>query len=1046
MNPIRHSLKLLLISPIMLMSLCCQRIDPDLTGKTLIPEVDYQTLTNSFLQPPNSARPGVYWYFMDGNLSKEEMTADLESMKEVGIGHVLFLEVNVGVPQGPVKFLSEEWQESFTHGVKECERLGIELTLGSGPGWTGSGGPWVKMEESMQHLVASKLDVTGPGKLEQKLEVPEGRNPFFGLGQFTPELKQRWQDYYQDVTVIAFPTPENSDRITDSDEKALYYRPPFSSQEGVKQYIPEPIVNAENFGGNEAGIPTSAIVNITEFMQSDGTLSWEIPEGSWTIMRFGRRNNGAITRPAPMPGLGFESDKMSANAMKHHLETFMIPLIEKIQPDSTKAGGWKMIHMDSWEMGAQNWTDDFRRKFEELKGYDPLPYLPVYTGIIVGNVEESERFLWDLRMVSQELILKNHVEYFKSFGRKYGMGLSIEPYDMNPNTDLDLGSYADIPMCEFWNKGFGFSTGFSTFEGTSIANLYGRPVVAAEAFTSHLVAWQSYPGSIKNQTDWAFCSGINRLVFHTFAHKAIGEQYRPGMTMGPYGVHWDRGQTWWEMSGAYHSYLARSQVMLQHGKGVADVLYLIPEGAPHVFLPPASAVDGNQYLEELTGFEFDAATDQIVATHSEPDREVLPDRKGYNFDGCSPRILLDRASVRDGKIVFDGGASYHLLVLPKVRSMTPELISKIESLVEQGATIVGNPVDQSPGLTNYPACDQEVKSISEKLWGGFEIPAKESEIAYGKGSILWGGAYSNPDGEELYPNYQTTARYLTSQGVHPDFKADGTVRYIHRQMSNRDLYFVSNRTGKQISVDCEFRVKGGYPELWTPINGEIRALPEYTETEGTINVPLQFEAYEGYIIVFDEKNRIGTEKGNQNFYPKSKVATLEGAWDVSFDPKWGGPEKVKFDQLEDWITRPEEGIKYYSGKAVYHKTFDFKQEGKAERLFLDLGKVNNMAWVKLNGKDLGIVWTTPWQVEVTDVVKEKNNTLEIEVVNLWANRLIGDEAYADDGIKDGQWPDWVLNNEARPSQRYTFASWKHYTKDSPLISSGLLGPVTILSQ
>ncbi len=763
-------------------------------------------------------------------------------------------------------------------------------------------------------------------------------------------------------------------------------------------------------------------------------------------MRFGRRNNGAITRPAPMPGLGFECDKMSSEAMKHHLETFMIPLIEKIQPDSTKAGGWKMIHIDSWEMGAQNWTDDFRSKFEELKGYDPLPYLPVYMGMIVGNVEESERFLWDLRMVSQELILKNHVAYFKSFGRKYGMGLSIEPYDMNPNTDLDLGSYADVPMCEFWNKGFGFSTGFSTFEGTSIANLYGRPVVAAESFTSHLVAWKSYPGSIKNQTDWAFCSGINRLVFHTFAHKALGEEFRPGMTMGPYGVHWDRGQTWWEMSGAYHSYLARSQAMLQQGKGVADVLYLIPEGAPHVFLPPASAVDGNQYLKENIEFEFDAATDQIIASQSENAREMMPDRKGYNFDGCSPRILLERARVKDGKIVFDGGASYHLMVLPIVRSMTPELISKIASLVEQGATIIGNPVDQSPGLANYPACDQEVKSMSEKLWGGLEIPAQASEVSYGKGTVLWGGDYSNPDGDELYPNYQTTASYLKSQGVQPDFKADGVIRFIHKQMSNRDLYFVSNRTGGQTKVDCEFRVSGGSPELWNPMNGEIRALPDYTYKEGIIHIPLKFEAYEGYFIVFDKNSRIEESKAAQNFYPKSKIATLEGSWDVSFDPVWGGPEKVRFDQLEDWVNRPEAGIKYYSGKAVYHKTFDCEQAGKAEKLFLSLGQVNNMARVKLNGKDLGIVWTIPWQVDISTAVKEKDNTLDIEVVNLWANRLIGDESLVDDGIKNGKWPEWVLKNQARPSQRYTFTSWRHYSKDSPLQSSGLLGPVTIWEQ
>ncbi|MCP4311339.1 MAG: glycosyl hydrolase [Bacteroidetes bacterium] len=1003
----------------------------------------YNALKSSFQNPPNSAKPGVYWYFMDGNQDKHEMTADLESMKEVGIEHVLFLEVNVGVPQGPVKFLSEEWQENFVHAVKECERLGIVLTLGSGPGWTGSGGPWVKMEESMQHLVATKAEVSGPAQVSKVLEVPEGRNPFFGLGGFTPELRERWEGYYQDVAVLAFPLIENESVIADSDEKALYYRPPYSSREGVIQYFPEPALLAENFKGDARGITAKDIIDITEYMDEDGTLNWEVPDGEWTIMRFGRRNNGAITRPAPMPGLGFEADKMSADAMKHHLEHFMIPLIEKVQPDSTKQGGWKMIHMDSWEMGAQNWTDDFREKFEALRGYDPLPFLPVYTGMIVGDVEKSERFLWDLRMVSQELIMKNHVQYFKDFGRKYGMGLSIEPYDMNPNTDLDLGSYADVPMCEFWNKGFGFSTGFSTFEGTSIANLYGRPVVAAEAFTSHLVAWKSYPGSIKNQNDWAFCSGINRLVYHTFAHKSIGEQYRPGMTMGPYGVHWDRGQTWWEMSDAYHKYVARSQAMLQEGTGVADVLYLIGEGAPHVFLPPASAVEGNEYLDGYKSFDFDAETDQIIASNSKNAKEFMPDRKGYNFDGCSPRILMNRASVKDGKVVFEGGASYEILVLPQINSMTPELLEKIESLILQGATVIGHPALQSPGLANYPACDGEVKALSEKMWDGFEIPSQETEIVYGKGKILWGGDYSKTDGDEIYPNYQTTASYLRSIGVHPDFTADGTVRYIHKKMPGTDLYFISNRTNAKTEVNCEFRAGRGVPELWNPMNGEIRALPEYTIKEGIVSIPLLFDEYEAYAIVFSDRKQASADKGDKNFYPQKTVSTIDGSWDVAFDPAWGGPEIVTFDQLEDWINRPEEGIKYYSGKATYTKSFDCEQAGKGEKLFLNLGKVNIMARVMLNGKDLGIAWTKPMQLEITEAVQEKNNKLEIEVVNLWGNRLIGDEAFEDDGIKGRQWPDWVLNGEARPGKRHTFTSYRHYTKDSPLQSSGLLGPVTI---
>ncbi len=332
------------------------------------------------------------------------------------------------------------------------------------------------------------------------------------------------------------------------------------------------------------------------------------------------------------------------------------------------------------------------------------------------------------------------------------------------------------------------------------------------------------------------------------------------------------------------------------------------------------------------------------------------------------------------------------------------------------------------------------------MWGSLEAPSQESEITYGKGKILWGGNYSSSDGDELYPNYETTAKYLKSIGIKPDFMADGTVRYIHKKMPDKDLFFVSNRTNNKTQLSCEFRVEGKYPQLWNPMNGEIRSLPEFEEKDGITSIPLQFDEYESYFIVFDKDKGQHVKSDKKNFKQTSKVLTLEGAWDVAFDTKWGGPAKVKFDQLEDWINRSEEGIKYYSGTAIYYKEFDCEQAGKADKLFLNLGKVNNMARVKLNGKDLGIVWTTPLQVDISDAILSKNNKLEIEVVNLWPNRLIGDEAFEDDGIKDNKWPDWVLNNEPRPSKRFTFTSWKHYSKDSPLLSSGLLGPVTILKQ
>ena len=280
----------------------------------------------------------------------------------------------------------------------------------------------------------------------------------------------------------------------------------------------------------------------------------------------------------------------------------------------------------------------------------------------------------------------------KKYGHKQGLSLSIEPYDMNPAGDLDLGALADVPMGEFWDLG-GFDTSYTCFEASSIAHTMGRPIVSAESFTGG--GLDAYPWSLKNQGDWAFCVGINRFVFHTWAHQALGDAYKPGMTMGPYGVHWHRNQTWWPMVSAYHRYLTRCSQLLRQGVTVSDVLYLTPEGTPHVFLPPPSALEGSG---------------------------PLADKKGYGFDGCSPKILMARAAVKDGLIVFPGGTSYRLMVLPQVETMTPALLAKIRDLVKAGATVVGTPPLKSPSLSGYPACDGEVQALAKDLWGSMDAP------------------------------------------------------------------------------------------------------------------------------------------------------------------------------------------------------------------------------------------------------------------------------------------------------------------------------------
>jgi hypothetical protein len=980
------------------------------TGNAQTPDASIEKIKAGFANPPDEARPGVYWYFMDGNLSKQGITADLESMKRAGIGTVLFLEVNIGLPRGSIDFLSTEWRKLFAHAVHECERLGIEMVLGIGPGWSGSGGPWVKASESMQHLVTSRVTITGGQDQKIKLPLPLPKRPFFGEEVFTEELKQKWQDFYEDVMVLAFPAMDFAETLTDADEKALYYRPPYTSQPGVKQFFHTS--HTYKTAPPSSVIQKEKIIDLTKNLHKDGTLYWNAPRGKWTIMRFGRRNNGAITRPAPLPGLGFEADKLDTTALNHHLANFTDKLLADIGIKNKNAkGGLKTLHIDSWEMGAQNWTAQFQNEFIKRRGYDPLPFFPAYAGLIVQSREISERFLWDIRQTVQEMVLDYHVLHLKKYSRRKGLNVSIEPYDMNPTADLALGAPADIPMGEFWANTF--NSAFSCVEAASIGHITGAKLIGAESFTS-VGGYTLYPGSMKNQGDWAFACGINKFLYHTYAHQPFSDTLKPGMTMGPYGVQWNRNQTWWPMVSAYHQYISRCQFMLRQGQPVADILYLTPEGAPHVFRAPASAYTGT---------------------------DTMPDRKGYNFDGCAPGELY-RASVKNNKIVFPGGASYELLVLPSSETMTPALLKKIRSLVKAGATVVGSAPKRSPSLSGYPFCDKEVQSLVQEIWGSANPPAKQTIRVYGKGQIVSGGEI-NTRIDNLYPDYTITAAILASKKIKKDFEADSTIRYTHRQSADWDIYFVSNRKDQFIKTDCIFRTSKGIPMLWDPVSGHTSYLSAFSSTDGQTRIPLQFHAYQSFFIVFGKNKTEGLP--GKNFSELTTAKIIDGPWQLSFDTAWGGPANMIFDTLQDWTQRPENGIKYYSGIARYSKTFDFtdKKSSSGSRFFLNLGEVKNMARIKLNGVDLGILWTAPWTIEISALLKEKNNYLQIEIANLWPNRLIGDASLPDDGIKDGHWPHWLLNHQPRTSARYSFTTDQFYKKDAPLLKSGLIGPVSI---
>jgi hypothetical protein len=983
-------------------------------------------LLAGFENPPVAARPWVYWFIMDGNLSREGITADLEAMQRAGIGGVILMEVDAGVPRGPVKFMSPEWQELFRHAVRETQRLGLQMTLNAGPGWTGSGGPWVKPEQSMQHLVASETNVAGPARFDAVLPRPVPRKPFFGEGALPPDLEKARKDFYRDAVVLAFPTPREKLTIGDIDEKAFYLRAPYSSQPGVRPrfVMPATYPNAPP----EAVIHRSQILDLTDNLSADGHLVWDVPNGNWTIMRFGRTSTGQNTRPAPMPGLGLESDKFDPKALDAHFTAFVETLLRGLDAPSKHGAGWTMLHIDSWEMSSQNWSGRFQEEFRHRRGYDPLDYLPVLSGHVVESPEISERFLWDLRQTAQELIVEKHALHLKELGRRHGFGLSIEPYDMNPCADLTLGGVADVPMCEFWAKGYGFNTEFSCLEAVSIAHTLGRPIVAAESFTSgDDERWQLYPGAMKSQTDWAFCTGINRLVIHRFQHQPWLDRV-PGMTMGSIGSHWERTQTWWDLAPAYHQYLARCQFMLRRGSPVADICYLVPEGAPQVFQPPKSATRG-----------------------------ILPDRLGYNFDGCAPEVLRDHAKMRGGRLTFPGNMSYRLLVLPDSDTATPALLRKIKRLVDDGATVVGYPPIKSPSLANYPECDAEVRRLASQIWGpdgaagpkarqplaapaGSALEAGWVERRVGKGRVVWSteGAQERAPRQATptnitvppYPDYRVTAELLARMNVSPDFESDFPLRYTHRRDGGMDIYLVANTTGQPVTATAWFRVAGKLAELWDPVSGERRRQTGLVEANEKTRISLSLQPYQSVFVVFGSANETLPEVV-QGAAQREGLLNLLGPWEVEFQPKRGAPDHLTLEKLVDWSQHADPGVRHFSGMATYRIRFLWNSESTSGRsvgkIFLDLGRVEVMAKVRLNGHDLGVVWTAPWQVEVTRALKPGTNELEIRVANLWPNRLIGDAGLPQE-------------------QRVTWTTWNPFTKNSPLLPSGLIGPVQLLTQ
>ena len=979
------------------------------------------TVQEGFQTPPDSIRVAVYWYWLDNNISKEGVVKDLEAMKRVGITRAFIGNQSTDDDsEMRVPLFSDEWWDITHTAMKTAADLDIELGMFNCPGWSQSGGPWVTPEQSMKYVEAHFQTVKGNGQ-EQQLSLPAVAEDRIIRIQAYPTVKGQSQSWTfqtregkatRQVFRLSKPFPVRSMKIegtgdswtplrflADGEELLAfdYDRHNHNPNTGFKPLAPyllalpaqtatsfelvmdEP--SDDSFTVTLSDIPVvdryadkslarmfqeplplwdyymwetpaesdatnlyvdpSALVDLTAQLK-DGKLVWKVPEGEWTVLTSYMESTGVPNSPAVPEGTGLEVDKMSKGYLAEHYDAFVGELLRRIPAQDRRT--WKVVVEDSYETGSQNWTDDMAEVFEQTYGYNPIPYLPVLQGVVVGSIDKSDRFLWDMRRLVADRVAYDYVGALRELAHKDGLETWLECYGHwgFPSEFLLYGGQSDQIAGEYWSEG---TLGdIENRAASSCGHIYGKNRIWAESCTAAGNPWSRYPRMMKQRVDRFFCEGINATLLHLYIQQADDRQ--PGKAAW-FGNEFNRNSSWYDGMGSFVTYLRRCNWMLQQGRYVADVAYFIGEDAP-----------------KMTGV-------------CDPE---LP--QGYSFDYINADVLKNHARVQNGKLVLDSGMEYRVLVLPKQETMRPEMLECIYDFEKQGLPVLGPLPQRSPSLQNYGEADARVKELAALM--------EPLTIADGVG----------------------LETVLNNLGVEPDFQygGDGSVSFLHRTLDKAgEIYFVANQEEEPVEVLPEFRVPDGLkPQLWDPLTGECRAWDGKS---------LKLEALQSLFVVFGKATL--PEAANP-----TEIVFVEKPWTVDFAPSAGNAGFTRtFETLSDWSQSTDPQVKYYSGHAVYKTQFSLPASSCVK---LDLGEVMVVADVKVNGQPAGGVWTFPYKLDISRLVKEGENTLEVTVYNNWRNRLIADEALPED-------------------KRGTWTNIQPWTASDELQTSGLLGPVSIMS-
>lgn len=1098
------------------------------------------SLEEAFLHPPPSARPWTWWHWIDGNVTRKGITRDLEAMARAGLGGVLIFNVKLGLPDGDVRFMTDEWLQMLDHAAAECDRLGLRLGIHNCDGWSQAGGPWITPELSMKTLTWSRTEVRGPSHFEGRLPRPPVPD--------SPLV----QDFYRDIAVLAYPTPAGGRvngpgsgvtargslpestlrRLFDGDwdtgarfalgsldrpESHLvvmsfdrevsarslvlrgiegYTLPQVIpgtlevSSDGVAfrkvatfevnwsfegsphhtisvafpevtgrvfriafrgEHVFTPAITlseielstrpllhyweakagwarSREHGGEapflsrdpgprsdqldlppEGVVPLEMIRAFTGTLGEDGLFEWEVPSGEWTLLRVGYTSTGRTNSPATEEGRGLEVDKLNGHSVRFHMEQFIGGLAERYREKGHES--FSIFETDSWESGAQTWTSGLEARFAESRGQDLVRWLPLITeGVIVEGYEESDRLLWDWRRFLADEIAASYFEVTAGFAEEKGLTYVAEASgrQMFMYDPIGYQRLSPVPMGEFWvSPARGQGVRVDNKVAASAAHLTGRRWVSSESYTSppESSRWTQHPFTLKALGDEAFCQGVNKYVFHTYAHQPYPE-LRPGFTMGRWGMHNHAGNTWWDGPvEAWFDYITRCQYLLQEGRFHADILAYLGEDVP--------------------------------TRLGRRDEFTPPIPRGYDFDACDLRALLE-AKVEEGEIVLPSGMRYRVLLLPHRDRMRLPAAERIAELVRAGALVISpSRPGGSPSLAEMGEKDRRVGELVAETWA--DGPSLEG------GRVLAAGDDLGVLLEEL--------------GLGPDFSyspdEDVDVLYIHRILGDHDVYFLSSQQDRGVTIDALFRQPTGRRvSLWDPATGRRTSPPEVgARRTGAVRVTLDLAPYGSVFVVFADRE-VETEPP----LVVSGERPVEGPWELRFPDGGGAPtEPLTLGELTDWTRHADFGVRHFSGTATYTTSLHVRDEDLegGSHVLLDLGEVREMAEVRVNGEGTEILWKPPFRTDLTPLVRPGENRLEIRITNLWANRLIGDEYHPDEMIWKEipgamlplEWPGWMKRGEPRPhSERVAWTTrGKIWSRDDPLLPSGLLGPVRLLT-